>query len=129
MDEVRQIIEALKEYRAELVHKNYPMGKINELIIKWEDWLNTPQEERFKQRMLDEEQALKEYSDKARKEYEDSRADKISKNIPPEIGKEKTLHELLMEGFNEEQKALQEEELKEQQQAQAYNQSAFKGSA
>ena len=60
MDEVRQIIEALKEYRAELVHKNYPMGKINELIIKWEDWLNTPQEERFKQRMLDEEQALKE---------------------------------------------------------------------
>ena len=41
MDEVRQIIEALKEYRAELVHKNYPMGKINELIIKWEDWLNT----------------------------------------------------------------------------------------
>ena len=110
MDEVRQIIEALKEYRAELVHKNYPMGKINELIIKWEDWLNTPQEERFKQRMLDEEQALKEYSDKARKEYEDSRADKISKNIPPEIGKEKTLHELLMEGFNEEQEALAKEE-------------------
>lgn len=70
MDEVRQIINELKEYRAELVHKNYPMGKINEMIIKWEDWLNTPQEERFKQRMLDEEQALKEYSEKARKEYE-----------------------------------------------------------
>lgn len=107
MDEVRQIINELKEYRAELVHKNYPMGKINEMIIKWEDWLNTPQEERFRQRMLDEEQALKEYSDKARKEYE---------------------HELSMEGFNEEQKALQEE-LKEQQQTEAHNQSAFKGSA
>jgi len=85
VDEVRQIIEALKEYRAELVHKNYPMGKINELIIKWEDWLNTPQEERFRQRALAEEQALIEYSERAR--YEDQRANKISKNIPPEFDK------------------------------------------
>jgi len=85
VDEVRQIIETLKEYRAELVHKNYPMGKINELIIKWEDWLNTPQEERFRQRALAEEQALIEYSERAR--YEDQRANKISKNIPPEFDK------------------------------------------
>jgi len=39
MKEVKEIIETLKEYRAELVHKNYPMGKINDLIIKWEHWL------------------------------------------------------------------------------------------
>jgi len=102
VDEVRQIIEALKEYRAELVHKNYPMGKINELIIKWEDWLNTPQEERFKQRMLDEEQALEEYSKQAQMD-------------------EKSVSDLLQEGF--------EEELKQQQEEDSHNQSAFKGQA
>ena len=35
MNEIEEIIEELKEYRAELVHKNYPMGKINEIILKW----------------------------------------------------------------------------------------------
>lgn len=102
MDEVRQIIEALKEYRAELIHKNYPMGKINELIIKWEDWLNTPQEERFRQRALAEEQALEEYSKQAQMD-------------------DKSVSDLLQEGF--------EEELKQQQQEDSHNQSAFKGSA
>lgn len=119
MEEIRQIINELKEYREELVNKNYPMGKVNELIIKWEEWLNTPQEERFHKRMLEEEQKLKEYSEKARKEYEDSRADKIAKNIPPEI--EKTTSEMLQEGFDE--------ELKKQQEEESHNQSAFKGSA
>ena len=36
MNEIEEILEELKEYRAELVHKNYPMGKINEIILKWE---------------------------------------------------------------------------------------------
>jgi tyrosyl-tRNA synthetase len=112
VDEVRQIIEALKEYRAELVHKNYPMGKINELIIKWEDWLNTPQEERFRQRALAEEQALIEYSERAR--YEEARASKINENVPPDFTKQdqmsdKSVSELLQEGFEEEQRAQQEE--------------------
>ena len=35
-EDVKQILEELKEYRAELVHKNYPMGRINEIIMKWE---------------------------------------------------------------------------------------------
>ena len=37
MDDIKKIIEELKEYRAELVHKNYPMGRINEIIMKWEN--------------------------------------------------------------------------------------------
>ena len=37
MDDIKKIIEELKEYRAELVGKNYPMGKINEIIMKWEN--------------------------------------------------------------------------------------------
>jgi len=93
MDEVRQIINELKEYRAELVYKNYPMSKINEMIIKWEDWLNNPepslsyihQLERFRHREEAERKALEEYSERAR--YEDQRANKISKNIPPEFDK------------------------------------------
>ena len=35
-EDVKQILEELKEYRAELIHKNYPMGRINEIIMKWE---------------------------------------------------------------------------------------------
>ena len=73
MEEVRQIINELKEYREELVNKNYQMGKVNELIIKWEEWLNTPKKKDLK-RMLEEEQKLKEYPEKARKEYEDPKS-------------------------------------------------------
>ena len=105
MDEVRQIIEALKEYRAELVHKNYPI-KINELIIKWEDWLNTPKKKDLNNVCLMKNKHLKSIQIKQEKNTKIPRADKISKNIPFEIGKEKTLHELLMEGFNEEQKGI-----------------------
>ncbi len=36
-EDVKQILEELKEYRAELIHKNYPMGRINEIIMKWEN--------------------------------------------------------------------------------------------
>ena len=32
MSDIEQLLEELKEYRAELVHKNYP-GKVNEMII------------------------------------------------------------------------------------------------
>ena len=37
MNDIKKIIEELKEYRAEHVHKNYPMGRINEIIMKWEN--------------------------------------------------------------------------------------------
>ena len=39
----------LKEYRAELVHKNYPMGKINEIILKWEVKLALDKHDRRKE--------------------------------------------------------------------------------
>ena len=45
MKEVKEIIETLKDYRDELVQKNYPMGKINELIMKWEQWLEEKKHE------------------------------------------------------------------------------------
>ena len=35
--EIEELLAELKEYRAELVHKNYPMGEINEIIMKWEN--------------------------------------------------------------------------------------------
>tara|TARA_B100000886_G_scaffold194727_1_gene134162 strand:- start:1119 stop:1322 length:204 start_codon:yes stop_codon:yes gene_type:complete len=35
--EIEEILAELREYREELVHKNYPMGKINEIIMKWEN--------------------------------------------------------------------------------------------
>ena len=38
MSDIEQLLEELKEYRAELVHKNYP-GKVNEMIMKWEQKL------------------------------------------------------------------------------------------
>ena len=37
MNDIKELLEELKEYRAELVHKNYPMGRINEIIMKWEN--------------------------------------------------------------------------------------------
>ena len=36
MSDVDKLLEEIKEYRAELVHKNYPMQTINEIIMKWE---------------------------------------------------------------------------------------------
>ena len=39
MSDIEQLLEELKEYRAELVHKYYPMGKVNEMIMKWEQKL------------------------------------------------------------------------------------------
>ena len=104
------------------------MGKINELIIKWEDWLNTPKKKDLNNVCLMKNKHLKSIQIKQEKNTKIPEQIKLVKTFL-EIGKEKTLHELLMEGFNEEQKALQEEELKEQQQAEAHNQSAFKGSA
>ena len=35
--EIEEILAELREYREELVHKNYPMGRINEIIMKWEN--------------------------------------------------------------------------------------------
>ena len=32
MSDVEKLLEEIKEYRAELVHKNYPMQTINEII-------------------------------------------------------------------------------------------------
>ena len=34
--EIEEILAELREYREELVHKNYPMGRINEIIMKWD---------------------------------------------------------------------------------------------
>ena len=50
----------------------------------------------------DHEQALKDNEEFDRKKYENARAQKIADNIPPEIENEKTTHEMLMEGFEEE---------------------------
>ena len=58
------------------------------------------QEERFNNVCLMKNKHLKSIQ-KSKKRIRRSRADKISKNIQAEIGKEKTLHELLMEGSNE----------------------------
>ena len=53
-----------------------------------------------------------EWNEAHRINYEIDRANKISKNIPPDFEeeKEKTTHEMLMEGFEEEQKQLALEE-------------------
>ena len=32
--EIEEILAELREYREELVHKNYPMGRINEIITE-----------------------------------------------------------------------------------------------
>ena len=49
MNDIEEILKELKEYRAELVHKNYPMGKINEIIIKWENKLVQEKVDRIKE--------------------------------------------------------------------------------
>ena len=46
MNDIKELLEELKEYRAELVHKNYPMGKINEIIMKWEQKLLEEKQEK-----------------------------------------------------------------------------------
>jgi hypothetical protein len=57
-----------------------------------------------------------EWDEAHRMNYEFDRANKISQNIPPDFEeeKEKTTHELLMEGFEEEQKQRELEELEEE---------------
>ncbi len=49
MNEIEEILEELREYRAELVHKNYPMGKVNEIILKWETKIALDKMERRKE--------------------------------------------------------------------------------
>tara|TARA_B100000989_G_C19370576_1_gene397200 strand:+ start:504 stop:686 length:183 start_codon:yes stop_codon:yes gene_type:complete len=46
MNDIKELLEELKEYRAELVHKNYPMGTINEIIMRWEQKLLEEKQEK-----------------------------------------------------------------------------------
>ena len=61
-----------------------------------------------------EDVSPEELVEEERKEQEQLRAKKIAENVPPVIEKEKTTHEMLMEGFEEEQKQRAIEEQNEE---------------
>ena len=50
-DETKQLIEELKDYRDDMVARNYPFQKISDIITKWEhkkDFLEEAEKEKQK---------------------------------------------------------------------------------
>ena len=45
MEKIEQLLEEIKEYRNDMVARNYPFQQITNLIIKWEEIIS--QEKRF----------------------------------------------------------------------------------
>lgn len=46
---IEELLEELKEYRNEMVAKNYPFQKISNIITIWEEKLRIAREERRKE--------------------------------------------------------------------------------
>ena len=50
-DETKQLIEELKDYRDDMVARNYPFQRISDIIVKWEnkkDFLEEAEKEKQK---------------------------------------------------------------------------------
>jgi uncharacterized protein YmfQ (DUF2313 family) len=75
MYELKKLLDEIKSIRNDLVARNYPYQQLTNLIYKWEEYINTPQEERFRQRELEEQKKIDEYV-------------KATKSIDPEIWKD-----------------------------------------